>query len=198
MPFQIKKCEVCGEEKKNLSVHMRKHQTKDKPDVPKESLSVTPEWLKKVDDALNFVLGMKTDIDDLKKKISPTATDQIQKAIDEATPSVQMPPPNVIVQGGTPEYKCHPRHKQLADEILGSQFTVWESYDGVLSTHFQFNIKVPDVISPLKGQMPDIRTKAIMNAEGENGVRDWLMLVRKNLNKYYSENALQSPFVNVT
>ena len=145
------------------------------------------------------MLGMKKDIDDLKEKVSPTATNQIQKAIDQesGTATIGGQLKTESIQGGLPEYKCHPRHKQLSDEILGTQFLVWESYDGVPSTHFQFNVKVPDSISPLKGQMPDIRSRAIMNAEGENGVRDWLLKIRQNLNKYYSVNALQSPFANV-
>ena len=64
------------------------------------------------------------------------------------------------------------------------------------------NIKIPVELSSMpaedraKGRTLDIRSKAISLSQGENGVIEWCKKVRNNLNKFYTKNALKSPFSN--
>ena len=190
MPFKEQTCSFPGCEKvtKNLGVHMRVHAPKTvskDPPVPEQE-DLVPALLAKIVERL----------DALEKKVSPTATDMIGDAMN-AINQLEPVPQSSVDEAGPVEIKCHPRYRELANQIIGEQFIVWEDYSGVPATHFRINVKIPDKISPNKGLTPDIRSKAVMNAEGESGVRDWFVLIRKNLNKYYSENALQSPFSNV-
>lgn len=139
--------------------------------------------------------ALNTRVTEMEGRIGPqTATEQIKKVLGEE--KKEEPAEDTTLA----EMKIHPKHRSIVDEILGEQFQAWESYEGTNSTHFLFNIQVPTKLSSMpqkdreQGRELDIRTKAISNAEGENGVREWCKLVRKNLNKFYSENAIPSPF----
>ena len=150
-----------------------------------------------MEDLVGLIQSVNTNISDLKERViqvekkqnPPTATDQIAKVMEKEED-----------EAGYQEMKIHPKHRLLVDNILGKQFIAWESYDGSDSTHFEFHIKVPMELSSVptedraKGRTEDIRTRVISQAAGENGVKDWCEMVRKNLNKYYTTNALPSPF----
>jgi len=150
-----------------------------------------------MEDLVGLIQSVNTNISDLKERViqvekaqkPETATDQIAKVIEKEKD-----------EASYQEMKIHPKHRLLVDNILGKQFIAWESYDGIDSTHFSFSIEVPMELSSVptedraKGRTRDIRTRVISQSAGENGVKDWCEQVRKNLNKYYTNNALPSPF----
>jgi len=91
------------------------------------------------------------------------------------------------------------KFRKIADDILSPEFPI-EIHNFDDTTDFQIDIIVPNKYSPadenekIKGV--DRRSKRISRAQGENGVREWCNKVRENLNKYYSRNAIKSPFSN--
>ena len=93
------------------------------------------------------------------------------------------------------------RYRELADDILGTQFGLKiTEFDDQMD--FQLTVIVPDALSSVskkdkaKGQM-DERSRMISRALGENGVREWLMLVRQNLNRFYKQEGIESPFKSI-
>ena len=175
------KCPTCQKEMKaGLAMHMKTHEK------PADSESPLIGLLEIMKDTLVGIDKRLLKIEETQPK---TATEQIDKVMgkEKEDETVQ-------------EMKIHPRHRKIVDETLGEQFFAWESYEGVSSTHFQFNVEVPEKLSSIskadrqKGQKTDIRSIAISLAEGENGVREWCKKIRKNLNQYYNDNAIPSPF----
>lgn len=144
-------------------------------------------------DAISAIGDRLTNLEDSQKP--QTATDLVARHTGEP---VEKEPVKVETE---PEMKISPKHRAIVDEVLGKQFYAWEDYEATDSTHFLFNIQVPKELSSLpkddleKGKVMDVRSKAVANAAGENGVREWCQLVRKNLNNYYAQNAIRSPFV---
>ena len=134
-----------------------------------------------------------------------TATQQIAKVTGQKVPVKEEEVDETIE-----EKKLHPKHRKLVDEILGEQFNAWETYDDTNSTNFRFHIQIPADLSSVPKATheragcdhdeevckvpPDIRSKAVSLAEGENGVKNWCLKVRKNLEKFYTSNAISSPF----
>lgn len=69
--------------------------------------------------------------------------------------------------------------KSVATEVLGEDFSYnFQTFPG--QSMFSFTITVPEHIE-LKSYESRERTKFIPNSDGENGVRDWAMLVKQNL-----------------
>lgn len=91
-----------------------------------------------------------------------------------------------------------PAFKKAVNEILSSEFSCRvQDFDD--RTDFLFEIVVPEKYSSVSKEdrakgVEDIRSKMISRALGINGVREWCQLVRKNLNKFYSSQGVQSPF----
>ena len=211
---KTKICPICGEESKALHFHMNKHKkdgvlpVESKVEVKEEIVGVSDAMVRdeskenikteteeseddKVDAAILDLQARVLKLERIAGLLS--ATDKIQEAIDASPSDLPQAAPEEP-SGDVQELKVHPRYRQLADGILGKQFKVWETYD-VEPTYFQFHIQVPQELSPIpKGQGLDIRTRTIANSEGENGVKLWLELVRSNLNKFYSQKGVQSPF----
>ena len=91
-----------------------------------------------------------------------------------------------------------PAYRRIVNEVLSEEFKLRVS-DFQDRTEFQLDIIVPDRFSSVskadreKG-VEDIRSRIIPRALGENGVRDWCVLIRNNLNRFYSSHGVQSPF----
>lgn len=198
MTMELKKCEICGAEKKNLGVHMIKHRTKSAT-VPEGSLPPDDEnhtdghsvdkmdsvikGLNSVAAAVNKLIEMQTatpsvnkySVSSEEKKFTPTIE-------DETYPSNYVPP----------------RFRKIVDETLSNEFGI-NVVDFEDRTDFQVNITVPEKFSSIstpdkeKG-VKDIRSRLIPRALGENGVKEWCMLIRKNLNRFYQREGVQSPF----
>ena len=93
------------------------------------------------------------------------------------------------------------KFREIVDSILSPEFGI-DVQDFDNTTDFLFSIFVPyeySSLTPKEKEMKkqDVRSKMISRAKGENGVRDWAMLVRQNLNKYYTMSGTQSPFKGV-
>ena len=97
-----------------------------------------------------------------------------------------------------PENYVPSKFRKIVDETLSKDFGV-NVVDFEDRTDFQLNIVVPDKYSSIsisdkeKG-LKDIRSRLIPRALGENGVKEWCMLIRKNLNRFYQIEGVQSPF----
>lgn len=93
-----------------------------------------------------------------------------------------------------------PKFRKIVDENLSPEFGA-RVVDFEDRTDFQFDIVVPEKYSSVTKEdrekgVQDIRTRIIPRALGENGVREWCQLIRKNLNRYYTNEGKASPFIN--
>ena len=93
-----------------------------------------------------------------------------------------------------------PKFRKIVNEFLSEDFGA-RVVDFEDRTDFQFDIIVPEKYSSVTKEdrakgVEDIRTRIIPRALGENGVREWCQLIRKNLNKYYTNEGKASPFIN--
>lgn len=185
--------EGCGKKGiKNMGVHMIKHRTKTELVVgspekvnPKAEIDIE-EKLDAVISGLNSVAGAVSKLIELQTKDSTTAPvvkEKFNPSIDDETyPSEYMPP----------------KFRKIVDETLSSDFGARVT-DFVDRTDFQLDIIVPDEYSSVsvldreKG-VKDIRSRLIPRALGENGVKEWCMLIRKNLNRFYQREGVKSPF----
>lgn len=107
------------------------------------------------------------------------------KMEDETYPSAYMPP----------------KFRKIVDEVLSPQFDA-RVVDFEDRTDFQFDVMVPEKYSSVSKSerdqgVKDIRTRIIPRAMGENGVREWCTLIRKNLARFYAQEGVKSPFTNV-
>lgn len=89
-------------------------------------------------------------------------------------------------------------YRQICDEVLSPEF----GFDCIENTHnldFEIQIIVPHEYSSLTEQeklagVQDIRSRVISRALGENGVREWCIKVRNNLNQFFTRAGVKSPF----
>src|SRR3990167_10322388 len=93
-----------------------------------------------------------------------------------------------------------PKFRELCDQILSPDFELSIEYFDDIPNYILL-VSVPQKYSsvPLKHQgmgFKDIRSKVINASLGGNGVRDYFGLIRKNLNNYFTQSGVQSPFVN--
>lgn len=158
----------------------------------------------KIDSVMNLLQAMNKEFQSLSERLNKvekvqgpqTATEQVARFTGKESEKEE--PKDQTLQ----EMILHPRHRKIVDEVLGEQFEAWETYEDTNTTRFMFHVKVPIELSSIpkeeksKGRSLDIRSKAIPQALGENGVREWCKLIRNNLNRYYTQNALPSPFSN--
>lgn len=91
-----------------------------------------------------------------------------------------------------------PKFRKIVDDILSPEFGL-QIVDFTDRTDFQLNIIVPEKYSSVAKEdrekgVKDIRSRMIPRALGENGVKDWCTLIRRNLNKFYTKEGVQSPF----
>lgn len=91
-----------------------------------------------------------------------------------------------------------PKFRKIVNEILAPEFGA-RVVDFEDRTDFQFDVMVPEKYSSVTKEdrakgVEDIRTRVIPRALGENGVREWCQLIRKNLSKYYTNEGKASPF----
>lgn len=97
-----------------------------------------------------------------------------------------------------PKSYTPPKFRKIVDTILSEEFGV-RVMDFEDRTEFQVDIVVPDKFSSVSKEdkekgVEDIRSRIIPRALGENGVREWCELIRRNLNKFYQKEGVQSPF----
>ena len=88
--------------------------------------------------------------------------------------------------------------RNIVNELLSPEFGITVE-DFTDSTDFAFTIIVPAHLKTIsdedrKNGVVDKRTKRIPRALGANGVREYVTLVRQNLNKHFQKNGLSSPF----
>lgn len=201
MAKEIVKCEVCGKECKNLGVHMRKHKneeigtppkgTGDFPEIGKSNVGADDPLVDKMDSVikgLNSVASAVNKLIEMQTAIPSTVIAQKEKVFnpkleDETYPSDYIPP----------------RFRKIVDEILSTDFGL-RVVDFPDRTDMQIDIIVPDKFSSVSEQdkekgIKDIRSRIMTRSLGENGVKEWCMLVRKNLNRYYQREGVQSPFI---
>lgn len=160
------------------------------------------------------VTGIDGRVKDLEKARGPkNATEETEIAIQGAEKEASPPDVDETIQ----EHRLSKQYAVIVKEVLGDQFEAWEEYEGVPPSHFRFVISIPPELSSIpkethvkagcdhKGERSetgekvckvpaDLRSRTLSFAEGENGVREWCVKVRQNLNKFYTQNALQSPF----
>lgn len=202
MTKELKDCEVVGCGKKgikNIGVHMRIHKGAKPSGVSSEAASGLDSLDKESIDAkmdamiagLNSVTGavlklveMQTS-DTMKEKpeVKETFTPKLE---DETYPTSYTPP----------------RFRKLCDEILSSEFGLSVT-DFPDRTDFQLSITVPEKFSsvpPTERQkgVQDVRSRMIPRALGENGVKEWCGLIRKNLNRHYQKEGIVTPFNTMT
>ena len=197
--------EGCGKKGiRNMGVHMIKHNGPKKKDLSKEPSADTigkdnpkpenenqsktiDEKLDAVIAGLNSVSGAVMKLVDIQmdnnKKIAEPKKDSFNSELeDETYPKDYMPP----------------KFRKIVDEVLSSEFGA-RVVDFEDRTDMQIDIIVPEKYSSLsapdkeKGVI-DIRSRIMPRALGENGVREWCMLVRKNLNRYFTREGVKSPF----
>lgn len=108
--------------------------------------------------------------------------------------------PEAISSDYKPKGYVPQKYRQIVDEILSSEFGV-DCIENAQNMDFELQIIVPEKYNSLtvvekQAGMKDIRSRVISRALGENGVRDWCIKVRENLNKFYTRSGVKSPFVN--
>lgn len=121
--------------------------------------------------------GVQRRLDEIEVRLLKLETAELKevKAAEEKKVEVSNIP--AITPIATPEIQ-HPVPSEFVDlivAILNSKFTATIQYAGD-RPEFMFTIVVPDEYTIAH---PDFRSKVIANAEGINGVRDWV-------NKVYS------------
>lgn len=205
----IKKCEVCGEESKALHLHMRKHaKTNAEGSTIRSNESSYPE-------PIPVYHGLEEKMDAVVSGLN-SVSGALAKLIELQTVSkiIQVPAAEVKTGGQGSKVKSDfnpklddetypggympPKFRKIVDELLSKDFgaTVIDFDD---RTDFQFNIIVPEryssvpAIDRAKG-VEDVRSRLIPRALGENGVKDWCTLIRRNLNKFYQKEGVASPF----
>ncbi len=125
------------------------------------------------------------------------------------------PDPKIVVQDKTENSSSSKFDPKLDDETYPSNYVpknFRDVVDTILSpefgitivdfddrTDFQVNIVIPEKYSSVppsdreKG-IQDVRSRMIPRSLGINGVKEWCTLIRKNLNKYYQQEGVTSPF----
>ena len=99
-----------------------------------------------------------------------------------------------------PKKYIPPKYRQIVTELLSEDFEL-DITDFDDRTDFQVHIIVPERYSSItpedrKKGVQDIRSRMVPRSLGENGVREWCSLIRQNLNRYYTKEGKQSPFIN--
>lgn len=135
-----------------------------------------------------------------------TAIKEISATLEEmkstTAPSVNIAsviPSEVIRSDYKPKGYVPQEYRRIVDEILSPEFG-FDTEESTDNMDFKIKIVVPTRFSSLTDQekaagMLDTRSKVISRALGENGVREWCMKVRENLNKFYTRSGVTSPFI---
>jgi len=155
------------------------------------SESIVSEESKKLN-----VMSLDKRLRELESKVS-----QIENDILVSKPQlggVVFNAPNAIPSDYQPKGYVPQKYRQIVDEILSSEFG-FDVEESPESMDFTIKIVVPEKYSALtavekQAKVKDIRSKVISRALGENGVREWCIKVRENLNKFYTSSGVISPF----
>lgn len=188
---EIVKCSVCGKDCKNLAVHMRKHKD-EKKDVIKATRDGETSSLEVKMDAM--ISGLNTVAGALGKLVELQTSDKKEES--NKHPDTSFVPK--IDDETYPDTYIPAKFRKIVDDILSPEFGIKiDNFDD--RTDFQVNIIVPSKYSSLAKEekeagVQDIRSRMIPRALGENGVRDWCTMIRKNLAKYYQKEGVGSPF----
>lgn len=107
-------------------------------------------------------------------------------------------PETTKVSDYKPKGYVPPKYRQICDEVLSPEFGL-DCEESTVSMDFTIHIIVPDRYSSLTEKekemgVKDIRSRVVSRALGENGVREWCVKVRENLNKFFSKSGVVSPF----
>ena len=193
--METKKCSICGEEVKNLKLHMKKHKEEaPTPETPPEApMPSIPEQLNPIPDPR---YATKEDV----QKITGALV-EITKSLNELkNPYGNKPEP---IQPTKPKEEVNvpkeeipdpdkmpipPAWRKMVDETLGLDFGIDVVYPQS-GSGFLFKIIVPPEKSNASQAHKefykvDIRTKAINYAEGIEGVKKFCELVASNLKTF--------------
>ncbi len=202
----MKKCEFCGKEFSNLGVHQRACKGKvdlKLPDLSNKEKSapkvINPGVDVKLDQVItgiNTLAGAVSKLVEM-QTVKKQDVGETKESSEKKEPAYDSKKDETISESYTP-----PRYRQIVDEMLSEDFGI-KVTDFEDRTEFQLDIIVPEKYSSIPKQErvkndPDIRTKIIPRALGENGVREWCKLIRMNLNKYFTQQGVASPFSNIT
>jgi len=141
-------------------------------------------------------------VDDLIKTVDNlvNSVEKVKEILDKQLPTQPEPfrSPDAISSSYKPRGYVPPKYRQICDEILSSEFGL-DCIENTDNMDFEIKIVIPERFSSLTAEekrlgVQDIRSKVISRALGENGVREWCMKVRENLNKFYRSSGVQSPF----
>ena len=126
------------------------------------------------------------------------SVDKIEEKLNTPQEPVQFKAPENKGSDYKPTGYVPAKYRQIVDEVLSPEFGL-DCIENSANMDFEIKIVVPEAYSSLTTQekqlgVQDIRSKVISRALGENGVRDWCVKVRENLNRFYSRSGVQSPF----
>lgn len=206
------KCEVCAKECKNLGVHMIKHRAKSlnvltgKHSVPpevgsgeetaKDPFSQLSSKMDKMVEGLNSVGGALLKLVEMQSQPKTTVVEHSATVVAEKSTLNAFTPR--LEDETYPSSYMPPKFRTIIDTILSPEFKA-RIMDFADRTEFQFDIFVPEKFSSVSKEdrekgVEDVRTRIIPRALGENGVREWCEIVRRNLARYYQSKGVQSPF----
>ena len=177
----------------------RAEEKKNKLDIPSSYVEVDKRIDKldeKFDKLTEVITSIAKSVDDLaKKQANPIIVEKTVQEIagtadlskiKESTLTTPVPTDEEIA-GGSEKAPIPPAWRKLVDEILGMDFGINVSYPQS-GSGFLFKLIVPAEKSNMSKDYKefykvDVRTKAINYNEGMEGVRKFLELVKKNLEK---------------
>lgn len=180
-----------GREKKKAEKEFKPQGEETSP----QPLDVLSSKMDKMVEGLNSVSGALVKLVEMQTKAEKAVDKEISDRLDKGVGTVFTPK---LEDETYPESYMPPKFRKVVDTILSPEFGA-RVIDFPDRTDFQLDIFVPDRFSsvPLderRNGVKDIRTRIITRALGENGVREWCELIRKNLNRFFQKEGITPPF----
>jgi aspartyl/asparaginyl-tRNA synthetase len=173
--------------KKRAEEKLRKESELDPRYVTKDDITKLEDVVMNIAKSVNELAHLKANPPIIIEKNVPEieGTADLSK-IKESSKSTPIPTDEQIA-GGSEKAPIPPAWRKLVDEILGMDFGINVSYP-LSGGGFLFKIIVPAEKSNMSKDYKefyktDVRTKSINYNEGADGVRKFLELVKKNLEK---------------
>ena len=186
-------CKDCGGKYSNIDAHIAKKHSEKKEDavVKNDDVSLDAK-MDQVVAGLNTVAGALSKLVELQTADKSPSSKESEPAKATFTPKIEDETMNKAY--------IPAKYRALVDEILSPEFGI-SLHDFDDRTDFWFEVIVPEKFSSISAEdrqkgVRDLRGKMISRALGENGIRDWCNLIRKNLSRYYSAEGVRSPFTN--
>lgn len=193
---------IMAEDKTTLENTSEQPTAKSKKDKPKkekkEKTPKEPKTKAASDEKLDAILGgINTLAGAVSKLVDIQTADKRQDDVrpEQSKREIYSPP---LDDETYPNQYIPRNYRKIVDEVLSPEFGI-KIDDFPDRTDFQLNIIVPERYSSVTAEdrvkgVQDIRSRMIPRALGENGVREWCMLIRNNLNRHFSKQGVGSPF----